>query len=263
MSKKKPAVAAFWKEREKNLRTLGFGAQIKGDWTDAKKRKVRKLTEEWGAIAANPKDFKKVSVTKLSPSALKDLKAFGYKVKDGQAFIPLQGYSNASLAVEYRKDKKTGEYERVMIVRRTQRGIDPNDQTLVRKRQEEFIGSQKKQMEWMDRLQEEYRQGKFKEGERLYLKVYDNSPMVRSQSFSLKQLFAYAERIKWNLADGRSKSELQDNLHIVKIWASSTNFAAFEKSSSTVRAEKRRKSKNLTRAKVPRKNSKTKGRGAK
>lgn len=263
VSKKKPAIAEFWKQRERNLKAVGFGDEIKGPWTEAKKRKVRKLTEEWGAIGANVKDFQKVSTKKLTPSALKDLQAFGYKVKDDTAYIPKQGYKSVTLAVEYRKDKKTGEYERVMIVRRRQTGIDPNDQEIVRKKQEEFIGSQSKQLEWAERLAEEFRQGKFKDGERLYLKVYDNSPMPGSQAFSLKALYAYAERIKWNLQEGRSKTELMNNLHIVKIWASKDNFAAFEKSSSTARAEKRRRSKNLQKAKVPRKNSKTKGRGPK
>ena len=265
MSKKKAAPVSIWEKREKALKGIKGLDIPKGPLTDAKKKKLKKLTDEWGAIAANPKDFKKVSIKDLGPASVAALKKTGYKVQGTTAYIPLQGYETAEIKREFKKDKD-GTFKRVLTV---QRKINDPGTTTVRKTAKEIIGSPAEKMTWRDKLQAEHDELKPGDKEVLALKVFDNSPMVRSESWTLEKIFAYAERIKWDTSVLSSET-LRDNLHLVLINVKDNNEASIMRSTSQQRSDQRRRTKNrqklgffrVIKKKAPAK-KKTQGRGPK
>lgn len=259
---KLPTNSIDWAAREKNLKALGFGPAIKGPWTDSKRQKVRRLYKEWGSIADEPKAFKKVSTKGLGPAALADLKDAGYKVKDSKAYIPLSGYSDAKLKTEYRK-KKDGTFERIVSIVRTATGTDPTDKSKVTKRSETYLGSGLRQLGHLERLQGEYEQGKFRDGEWVALQTYGNSPMARSGRISIGALLKYFIDIQWkNTNSENEKERLRENTHVVKMWSSRPNLAAFEKSTNQKINESRKRSRARAKTAI-RGRGKTKGRGNK
>lgn len=255
-STKKPVVSSVWLTREKNLRALGLGSDIKGVWTDSKKQKIQRLYKQWGAIANEPKAFQKVSVKNLGPAALADIKESGYKLKGTTAYIPLSGYDKAKIQTEYRK-RKDGTFERIVAIKRTVTGTDPTDKTKVTKESTTYLGSGLRQMDHLARLEAEYKQGQFKDDEIIGLQNYDNSPMARSHRLDIGSLLKYFSNIQWKNANSEAvREKLKANTHVVKFRSSVPNWAAFEKSTNKKISASRKRSRKAAKAQF-------KGRGPK
>ena len=256
MSKKKPPISDTWKTRAANLKKLGFDVSVKGEWTEAKKKKIKKLHDEWGAIGANPKDFKKVSVKNLGPGALADLKDAGIKIKEGQAFLPLHGYDSAKIVTEYRKNKD-GNLERIVAIKSKMSGRNPMTGGTDQKEKTVYLGSGLRQLDHLERLREEARQGKFKEGEFMHLQVYDNNYIANSAKLTVEGLHKYLMGIQWkNVNSENERESLRKNTHVARVWTSNPNQIAFQKPTSKKLSEGRKRTRNVRKTQF-------KGRGKK
>lgn len=235
----------YLSERVKRLKKLKLVSGLSRELTKTEKAKVNRLWAKWHEIADNPKEFKRLSVAKFDKANVDALKKTGYLVHEGYAYIPLHGYHNASLARDtYRTEK--GPYDRI-IINRTMRDSDGQ----LRKRQSEYVGSHTQKLDWRDRLLEQYRTGKFKDGELLALKVYENGTMVNSSKLTIDEILKYAEQIKWETAKDADK--LRNNLHLVKSWVKGQDESTITKSTKQKQKEYRARTKrrNQTRAKKP------------
>jgi hypothetical protein len=233
--------ASQYKARISALNKLGLKVAIKptkaNPLTKAQKEKVNKLWRTWNEQANNPKDFEKINVGKLSTDDKKKLEKSGYKILGSQAIIPKQGYGKATIVKEWGKDKD-GNPIKILQVKRSQK---LNGET--RKVQTEYIGSNAEKMTWRDRLIFEYEMGKFKDGETVGLKVFDNSPMANSERLDVKSIIKYAENIQWKIPH-LGKGTMLDNIHLVKTWVKGGNEADLLKDSRTQSREKRQRAKN-------------------
>jgi hypothetical protein len=261
----KSATEKKYADQERALRKIKGLEVPSGPLTDAKKRKLTKLGKEWGAIAANPKDFKIISTKTLGPQSVAALKKTGYKELAGRLYIPLQGYEGAEIKREFKKTKDG--YKRVLTVERFRN--DPGT-TTERKRAREIIGTPAEKLEWRDKLRAEYEELKFTDNDNIMVKVFDNSPMIKSEAWTLEKIFAYVERIRWDTSQ-MSAGDLRDNLHLVRVTVKDHNEASILKSTSQLRSEQRRRTKNrqklgffrVTKPKTSSPKKKTQGRGPK
>jgi hypothetical protein len=197
------------KARLAALKKLGVlkSVPLKGKLSDTQKSKIRKEFKKFHAVAnAAPGDFKVQSIKALSKSDRDKLKQSGYLMANDKIFIPTQGYDKASIKQIWVRNKKTGYQEKTLVVTRKDK--------LGRKEEEEYIGKPNEKLEWRDRLVKEYQDGKFKDGEFIGVKLFDNGKFEREIVLSLEVLFRYLEHVNWH---DRDKNKLHDNLHLVKI----------------------------------------------
>lgn len=222
---------------------LKLDLPVKGELTEAKKKQIRRALEKWGEIAANPDQFKRVNISKLGSAEKKALAKTGYAMRGDIAYLPKEGFTNVSIAHIKVKNPETGKAEKRLVINRRYRvPIEGEKKTEVVKRQQQFLSSKAtERMSDRDRLLEEYKAGKFKRGELVGLKVYDNNAMGQSFKLDFDDLFKYAELIKWQ--GNVDPSKMMANLHIVKYWVKDMNEAPYMKSSSQIRSEQRKRAK--------------------
>lgn len=230
------------KSRLAALKKLGILKSIpnKGNLTDSQKKQVRKEFKKFHVVAnAAPGEYKKQSVKKLSDSDKKKLKDSGYLISGDTAFLPTQGYDSASVKQVWTRNPKTGLQEKTLQITRKKGD---------RKTETEYIGKPLEKMEWRDRLISEYQAGKFKEGEFIGVKLFDNGKFEREIVMDINVLFKYLEHVNWH---DRDTQKLYDNLHLVKIAVSDfRDIGANEKSRQTVDHNKYVKKKNSKKTKT-------------
>lgn len=203
---KKPVKPDINKERLAALKKIGVisGIDSRKALTDTQKKKIRDVWKKFHVVANAPKgDYTTRSIAKLSDSDKKKLTESGYLISGTKAFIPNQGYDTATIRQKW--GKVNGRQEKVLEIVRKKGD---------RKIETEFIGKPLDKMEWRDRLIREYQQGKFKQGDFIGVKVFDNGVFEREIVTNIDKLFSYLEKVRWHDQD---KNKLLDNLHIVKI----------------------------------------------
>jgi hypothetical protein len=234
VSSKKPTDVN--KARLAALKKLGIlkGISSRGSLSETEKRKVRTEFKKFHAVANSaPGEYKAQNISKLSESDKKKLKESGYLISDNRVFLPKQGYDTASIKQVWTRNPKTGYQEKTLQVTRKKGD---------RKTETEFIGKPLEKLEWRDRLVSEYQAGKFKEGEFIGVKLFDNGKFEREIVLSLDVLFRYLEHVNWHDKD---KRKLYDNLHLVKIAVKDfRDIGSNEKSRKTVDHNKYVKKKN-------------------
>lgn len=191
------------------LKKLGLLKSIpaRGELSDAQKKKIRTEFKKYHDIAnAAPGQYKVQSAKALSDSDKKKLKDSGYKIVADKVYLPTQGYDSASIKQVWVRNKKTGLKEKTLVVTRKKGD---------RKIEQEYIGKPIEKMQWRDRLLDEYQAGKFKDGDYVGVKLFDNGRFERQTVMSIDVLFRYLEDKKnWH---DRDEQKLYDNLHLVKI----------------------------------------------
>ena len=199
----------LWRTRASALRKLNVGLET--DYKDSKSlARLKRQWAEWKDVATFPERYRKIDISKYRKEEQQSLAREGYQVKAGKVFVSLDHYENASIARDTYKTER-GPYDRLVINRTIHRDGK------VFKKQTEYIGTRLQRLDWRDRLLEEYNAGKFKQGERLMVKVYDQGPMMGSQATSLALIFKYIDQIEW-VTPGNH----EDHIHLVKVWSAGT-----------------------------------------
>lgn len=224
--------------------------------TEAKKKQIRRALEKWGEIAANPDQFKRVNISKLPSSEKKALAKTGYAMRGDHVFIPKEGFKNVSISHITIKDPKTGEkLKRLQINRVTREPGTKGDRGILKANRQPIYADAIEGMNDRDRLFAEYQAGKFKRGELIGLKVFDNNTMGTFFT-TPEDAYKYMELIQWQ--GNVDPKKMRSNVHIVKYYNRDMNEAPFAKSSSQIRSEQRKRA-----AKRRGLGIKTKGRGPK
>lgn len=190
MATSKSAKVDVSKARLLALKKVGLLTDVsaRGTLTDAQKKKVRTAWTKNHAIAtAAPGTFKTQDVSDFFPGQIKAIQKSGIHVVNGKAFIRTDGYKSAKIVKE--KYKSDGETHYILGVRR---------HTDKRKSQLDIIGSPTEMAEWRERLLRDYEAGKFKEGQYLSLRAFDNAPMSRLNAVTMQTVFNYESRINYH-----------------------------------------------------------------
>lgn len=194
------------KSRLAALKKLGVisGIDSRKTLTDSQKKRIRETWKKFHTVAnAEKGEYTKRDISKLSKTDKQKLKESGYLITDNKIFIPNQGYDSASIRQSWQKIGGQSRKTLEVVRRKGDRKIET-----------EYIGKPLEKLEWRDRLIQEYQQGKFKDGEFIGVKVFDNGVFEREIVTNINVLFKYLETVRWHDKD---QNKLLDNLHLVKI----------------------------------------------
>jgi len=199
------------KARLAALKKLGLAPSVKiprkkeETFSKSDRDKISKAWSKYSGIAnADKGEFVKKNIKNYTENDRKKLKQSGYVVAGDNVFLPTHGYDSASIKTVWTKDKSGKHVKTLEVVRKAGN----------RKEETEYIGTRREKMEWRDRLISQYEQGKFKEGDYIGIKVFDNGIFEREIVTSLDKLFQYISQVAWH---DRDAQKMLDNLHLVKI----------------------------------------------
>lgn len=214
MSSKKARISNS--DKLKLLHSVGIGKELKptkkSPLSKSESSKVSRLWSKYDNVAKNPGAFQKVNISKFSERDQKTFNKNKYAVVGNTMYVPKEYAEKVSIKNVWTKDED-GNPIKVLKVRREYPASMKKSptETLLHSNGLEF-------MDWRARILHEYENGKYPEGTVIALKVYDNSPMIRSNRIDINELLKYGEGIQWKLQGRQTVEQLQDNLHLVIIY---------------------------------------------
>lgn len=241
MSSVKPKKDDPNKARLSALKKLGLMKDVdaRKSLSDSTKKKIRNEWKKYHAIANAPKsEFYIKDVAHYENFEKKQLEKSGYAIINNKLYINKEGAKAVEITRSLSKYDKSKSKQVVSIeIKRYRNGKGD------RKYETEFVTTGTNKMTLRERFVQQYQDGKFKEGDYIGIKLYENGAFRRIADHNLDKIYRYAE-YEFEPNDPRTdKTKLQNDMRLVKLsYDHYSERAATERSKKDINKVRRTKS---------------------